>query len=194
MSRDFTAEMRRPKQGDHVCLIYDDPEDQLAAATAFVAVGLARQERCLYIADDRTTAEVIDAMIAAGIDVGRRLEAGSVEFLTKRESYLRRGHFDPSDMLVFLQEAAERALKAGYTGLRATGEMTWALGAERGCERLIEYEVQLDDCLRDSRAVALCQYNERRCRSSRACAWTTRPTSRHVSSGGRRPSRKSWTG
>jgi hypothetical protein len=33
----------------------------------------------------------------------------------------------------------------GFTGLRSSGEMTWALGDDAGCDRVIEYEALLDD-------------------------------------------------
>ena len=57
---------RRLGQGDHVRPIYDATDEQLVTAAAFITVGLDRDERCIYIADDRTTVEVIDALGVAG--------------------------------------------------------------------------------------------------------------------------------
>ncbi len=162
MKPELFSQIQRLGQGDHVCLIYDAADEQLVTAATFITVGLERDERCVYIADDRTTVEVIDALGAAGVEVGRRLESRSLEVLTKRDAYLRAGYFDPATMIAFLREATEEALRDGFRGLRVTGEMTWALGAERGCERLIEYEALLNRFLPGQRVLALCQYNRER--------------------------------
>jgi len=162
MTPDLFSRVRRIGLGNHVCLLYDDADEQLVTAATFITVGLERDERCVYIADDRTTVEVIDALGAAGVEVGRRLESRSLEVLTKRDAYLRDGYFDPATMIGFLADAMERAISDGFSGLRVTGEMTWALGAERGCERLIEYEARLNDFLPGRRILALCQYDRER--------------------------------
>jgi hypothetical protein len=65
-------------------------------------------------------------------------------------------------MVKFWEEATEQALGDGFTGLRGTGEMTWALGPEPGCERLIEYEQRLERYLPGTKGTALCQYNRAR--------------------------------
>lgn len=72
------------------------------------------------------------------------LERGAFLFLTQREAYLRSGEFDPRLMMAFLRQTEDETLAAGFTGLRVTGEMTWALGPETGCERLIEYEALIN--------------------------------------------------
>jgi signal transduction histidine kinase len=40
--------------------------------------------------------------------------------------------------------------------------MTWALGKECGCERLIEYEAKLNQFFPKSKSTAICQYNRKR--------------------------------
>ena len=55
MNPQLFSQIRRLGQGDHVCLIYDAADEQLATAAAFMTVGIERDERCVYIADDRTT-------------------------------------------------------------------------------------------------------------------------------------------
>jgi hypothetical protein len=81
---------------------------------------------------------------------------------TKRDSYLQAGRFDPDGMISTLIAMTEQAVADSCLGLRVTGEMTWALGPEIGCERLIEYETKLNRFFPGSRAHALCQYNRAR--------------------------------
>ncbi|MBD3173579.1 MAG: PAS domain S-box protein [Armatimonadia bacterium] len=148
--------------GDHLCLIYRSREEQLQAAIPFIALGLDRGERCLYVADENTVDGVVSAMERGGVDVDQHRSRGALVLATKRESYLRQGHFDPDWMIQFLRVATEDALRDGFTALRVTGEMTWALADDPGAERLLEYENKLNQFFPGSDALAICQYNAHR--------------------------------
>lgn len=65
-------------------------------------------------------------------------------------------------MIDVVAAATDAALAEGYSALRATGEMTWALAGEPGSERLIEYESMLNRFFPDKRCYAICQYDRRR--------------------------------
>lgn len=144
---------------DHLCLIYESPEEQFAAVVPFIRIGLERGEKCIYIADDNTSEVVLEQMSKGGIDVKEALASGALSVITKRESYLKQGYFDPDWMIRFLKETTGEAKSAGYVGLRATGEMTWMLGGDPGSERLIEYEAKLNYFFPENDALAICQYN-----------------------------------
>ncbi|MCL6640060.1 MAG: MEDS domain-containing protein, partial [Candidatus Rokubacteria bacterium] len=128
----------------------------------YLKQGLARGERCLYVVDDATAAEVAEALRRAGVAVDAEQDRGALTIITKRESYLRSGRFDPSAMLAFLDEAVREAVAGGFAGLRVTGEMTWALGPEAGNDRVMEYERSLRHFLPGRPVVAICQYNRAR--------------------------------
>ena len=51
---------------DHLCSIYESPEEHFAVAIPFIRIGLDRGEKCIYIADDGTEPAVRDAMYAGG--------------------------------------------------------------------------------------------------------------------------------
>lgn len=144
---------------DHACIIYHGRKQQLHAVIAFMRYGLTRHEQCVYVADENSIADIRQAMRAAGIDVEKE-EAGSLLLLTdKRGSYVKHGFFDPDAMIGFLGDTTQAALDAGLSGLRGTGEMTWALAGDPGSERLLEYEAKLNFFLPDHKAVLVCQYN-----------------------------------
>jgi signal transduction histidine kinase/ActR/RegA family two-component response regulator len=148
--------------GEHLCLVYENGAEQLAAAVPFLRAGLAQGERCVYIADERTTEDVAQALAAGGVNVSGECARGALRLLTGRETYLRSGRFDPRRMIEFLGEAVEEALAGGFAGLRATGEMTWALGPEITADCLTEYEALLNDFFPKQRALGLCQYSRSR--------------------------------
>ncbi|HWG91167.1 MAG TPA: MEDS domain-containing protein [Candidatus Thermoplasmatota archaeon] len=148
--------------GDHLCLVYETQQEQFAAAIPFLRHGLERGEFCVYIADDNNAAAVLDGLRAGGVDVEGTVASGALSVVTKREAYLKDGFFDPDAMISFLAARTEAAVAAGFTGLRVTGEMTWALGPELGVDRLMEYEAKLNEFFVGSNASAICQYSATR--------------------------------
>jgi hypothetical protein len=148
--------------GDHYCGIYRTDEDQKAFTLDFVRDGIARNEKMLYLVNLQTAEQLRDTLVAAGIRADELIEKGQLVILTAKEAYLREGQFDPDKMIKLLGEETEKALAEGYTALRATGEMTWALAGEPGSERLVEYESRLNEFFPNSKCYAVCQYDRRR--------------------------------
>jgi len=48
--RDLPAITRRYAAGDHLCLLYENRDQQFTAVLPFIRDGLRNKERCLYIA------------------------------------------------------------------------------------------------------------------------------------------------
>ena len=147
---------------EHLCPIYETPDEQFEVTSAFLKIGLERGEQCLYIVDENSADTVLGAMRAHGVAVEKVLQTGALAVAGKQDTYLRGGHFNPDDMIRYLTEATRAARKAGFAGFRWTGEMSWKLGGAPGTERLMEYEARLNDFLRDHDACALCQYDQHR--------------------------------
>ena len=147
---------------EHLCAIYETREQQFALAVPFLRIGLVRGEKCLYVADENTAASILDAMRGQGVDVDTPVEKGMLKVANKEREYLRKGYFDPDEMILYLAGNVREAKAAGFPVFRFAGEMTWALGGDLGAERLIEYEVLLNQFLSEYDAVCLCQYHLKR--------------------------------
>jgi PAS domain S-box-containing protein len=156
----LAEELNRLQLGDHLCSIYRDFEEQMEVIVPFFAAGLARGQRCLYLADRTSLSQIVPAFRARGVNIEEALASDQLLFLTTQESYLLDGRFDPERMIATLQKAEREARESGYSGLRATGEMSWILAGLPGSERLIEYESRLNDFFPGSHTVAICQYQE----------------------------------
>ena len=149
--------------GDHICLIYETPAEQMAAVVTFIIDGLTRGERCVYFIDDPANIEeVVQALEAAGVDVAQERQRGALQLRNSKDTYLRGGEFVPHEMIALIRQAETEALADGFSGLRLTGEPTWSLGPEPGCDRLIEYEALLNRLPAHSKSVILCQYHHSR--------------------------------
>src|SRR5687768_6100249 len=83
---------------DHFCSIYESPQEHYAVAVPFIRIGLERGEKCIYIADDGTAADVREAMHSEGIDVDRAIESKALVLSTKEQTYLEHGSFQPEWM------------------------------------------------------------------------------------------------
>ena len=159
MTLPAVAEM---KPGDHYCGIYRTDEDQRTIIIDFVRDGIARNEKMFYLVNLQTAEQLRATLSAAGIEVDKLVDKGQLVIMTAKEAYLRDGQFDPDKMIKLLGDETEKALAEGYTALRATGEMTWALAGEPGSERLVEYESRLNHFFPHSKCYAICQYDRRR--------------------------------
>ena len=144
---------------DHLCSIYESPEEHFAVAVPFIRIGLERGEKCIYIADDGTEAIVRNAMYGGGIDVERAIATESLVLEKKEAAYLKHGSFDPQWMFTFWRDATADATSRGFTALRVTGETEWVIRGAPGLERWMEYESRLMHMLARHNCVALCQYN-----------------------------------
>jgi signal transduction histidine kinase len=146
---------------DHFCSIYESPEEHYAVAIPYIRIGLARGEKCIYIADDGTVGDVRQAMHSEGIDVDRALASHALVLATKEQAYFEHGSFHPDWMFTFWKEATQLAKSEGFSAVRATGETEWVLRGGHGLERWMEYESKLTHTLLESNCSALCQYNRR---------------------------------
>ncbi|HAH05740.1 MAG TPA: hypothetical protein DCM05_04305 [Elusimicrobia bacterium] len=147
---------------DHICLIYETPEEQFDAILPYIRKGLESREKCVYVADDNTAAKVERRMRQAWPDFDAWVAKKALVIVGKADSYLRSGRFDPDEMCAFLKEAIRQAKSEGFTALRTAGEMTWALGKTPGIERLMEYEAMLNGLAQDHDCILACQFNKGR--------------------------------
>ncbi len=154
------------KPGDHLCCIYNTEKEHRAILEPFLRIGLEKGEKVLYIVDDHSSNVILDYLRDGGIKVEPYLESGQLGILTAHEAYLQDGTFDPDRMINLLKNEEHYALSEGYSALRVTGEMSWALRGRPGSERLIEYEAKLNEFLPKSKCLAICQYDRRRFKSN----------------------------
>lgn len=149
------------QQGDHICTLYNSPEEQLQAAVEYLKAGLGRGEQCLYVCSEHTPDELRKALQAAGVNVKNEEARSALSLVTKSEAHLKDGHFNAGNMISFLHQAVKDALDAGFNGLCAAGDMGWVKDGAAGTEELAEYESRLNEFYANNRALGLCQYNRK---------------------------------
>ncbi len=153
-------QLQKVSYGAHICNIYHDHQEQSAVIVSFLAQGIERNERCLYIADQQAQQNVSAGLRERGVDVGSCRARQQLLFPTIEETYLRDGFFSPLRMLELIQEAHYGALRDGFQGLRGSGDLSSVTEYSPRSARVLDYERQLNVLLAHYRLLALCQYSE----------------------------------
>ncbi|HET7224338.1 MAG TPA: MEDS domain-containing protein, partial [Candidatus Eisenbacteria bacterium] len=146
---------------DHVCLVYDDPEEQLSVVLPLFCEGLSARERCVWVLDDLPMEVARRALEGAGIDVARHVNDGSL-VLWRRPEW-RPHTLRPDERLAEVRALVERTVADGHAGIRFAIDMTWTLDPDIPADQLEAWEARLDSLFDGSLPVRMiCQYGQRR--------------------------------
>lgn len=143
----------------HRCLVYGGTPARHLAALAAVILDKRRQHyRCFYLNSRPAIDGLRSRLAAAGMDVLTEIANGSL-ILTAERTHLRHGKFDVRTMIQTLRDSLDEARDDGYSGLWASGDMSWEFGAEKDFSQLLEYEWQLEELFRERPDLSgICQY------------------------------------
>jgi hypothetical protein len=144
----------------HQCLIYQGPPSrQLSALAAMMRQMLDANYRCLYLNSPAMVAGAASYLAAQGVDVAHEVSKCSL-VLSSDRSQLPAGEFDVEEMIEKLEQAIVQALRDGYEGLWATGDMSWEFGSEKNYPKLLRYERRLEELFRKQPGLCgICQYH-----------------------------------
>ncbi|MBS1953543.1 MAG: MEDS domain-containing protein [Cyanobacteria bacterium SZAS-4] len=156
--RGLKGHMSGMRMHDHVCMAYTDREQQVTAIAYYIKAGLALGEKCLYVSDNDTSDFVLKILNDTGIDVEELIEQGAIEIASPEQVYMRKGYFDPDDVIAIGRSIISNALNKGFKGLRCACDMTWAKTYKITPKALLDYEAKVS-CLFEDRLVSICQYN-----------------------------------
>ena len=142
----------------HKCLVYDgQASEHLGVVVPFLIEGLRDHYRCLTLAEPGMIDGLKEALGIYGVDADAEVRRGAL-VLSSDRSHLDHGGFDPCTMIEIVSRAIEDAVRDGFAGLCATGDMAWELGEEKNFKRLLEYEALLEQLFRDKPLIGICQY------------------------------------
>ena len=143
----------------HKCLVYDGhASEQLPVVIPLLMDGLHDNWRCLYLGSPVTVHMVESALVNRGVDPAEEQRRGAL-VLSSDRSHLVNGVFDPRAMVDGLGASIDQAVRDGFEGLCATGDMRWELGSDDNFDRLLEYEALLEQLFRDKPLRGICQYH-----------------------------------
>jgi len=147
----------------HQCLIYQGaPSQQLPALASLLQQKLGENYRCLYLNSPPMVAGMRSYLASTGSDVAQEVAKTNL-VLSSETGVSSDGSFDADLMMHKLEDALDQALKDGYKGLFATGDMTWEFGGSKDKDsfnKLLEYEWRLEKLFRKRPELSgVCQYH-----------------------------------
>ncbi|MEU1310407.1 MEDS domain-containing protein [Streptomyces cinnamoneus] len=156
--------------GDHACLLFESDEERASILRDFVLGGLDAEDKILYLSGaespdgpgllwDECRLTTVPGGLADRVEIVRLAEFLSVT-----------GQLEPAALMRRLRTAAARSREEGYRALRVAGDLCAALCDDEhsaiggpGVARLLRYEALLAKEFSSGGALAVCQYDIRRC-------------------------------
>jgi hypothetical protein len=146
----------------HVCLIYENEEQREKIISEYLAAGIKQGELVRYFTDTTPPEEVRSWLSELGVKFPETEENGTFSISKAENAYCPNGRFEPQGMINGSSLRYEQAKKAGYTGVRSCGEMTWVFKDIPGSDRWLEYEALLNTVKSSFPHTGMCQYDARR--------------------------------
>ena len=145
---------------NHQCLVYESDRDHHTAVLTFLQEGLTNGEKIIYIFDQYHPDTLLDFCAQADVNAEYWMKRGQLLFVSADETYCREPVFQPYTMVGYLCAETVKALSQRYTGIRITGEMSWAISQLRDLDALLQYEMEVTTQL-PAQCIGLCQYDRR---------------------------------
>ncbi len=142
---------------DHLCWAYDDLEEFRVAAGQFLAEGLQLGQRVCYVGDDTTDQLAADLRDAPGMD--QALSEGAAQVAAVADTYPHGTVIEPEDQVAAYADATERAVTAGFAGLRVAADVTALVRSPAQLDAFARYEHLIDDYMTEQPFSAMCAYN-----------------------------------
>ena len=143
--------------GTHFCHFYRAKEDLLNILVPYFQAGLENNEFCLWAtAEPLGAKEARKAMEKAMPGFDRYLKTGQIEIVPHDRWYLKNGVFDSERVIRAWVDKLDRALAAGYSGMRASGNMSWL--ERKDWDSFADYEAAINRVIGQRQMVVLCAY------------------------------------
>jgi signal transduction histidine kinase len=143
--------------GTHLCLFYDSINDYFDIIKPYFKTGLENNEFCVWVIpkefEMEKALEILQTAIP-NLDCYRR--KGQIEILQYSECYLNKGRFDGNAVITNWRNKLDKALSAGFDGLRVEGDTSW-VGTNRW-RLFMDYESKVDNEMSNKKILAICSY------------------------------------
>ena len=151
--------------GTHMCQFYKTKQDLTDILVPYFCNGLKNDEFCVWVTSDFLTKdEATAAMQKAMPNFSEYLEKGQMEIFPYTDWYLKEGKFELKRVLNSWVEKHDKAINAGYIGMRVTGNPFW-LSTKEEWSDFAEYEAEINNVIDDYKMLVLCTYSLDKCSS-----------------------------
>jgi PAS domain S-box-containing protein len=151
--------------GSHFCLFYETEEDLIDILVPYFKAGLKNNELCMWVTSEPLNEKKAKNALKGAIpDFDRYLKTGQIEIIPHSQWYLEDGKFNLQRVLKGEINKLNQALKAGFDGIRITGNSAWL--EKTDWENFSDYERQVNVAISKYRMIAICTYCLDKCSAS----------------------------
>lgn len=162
-SESLNDQEERAAHERHICLFFNNPDEQWEMMRPYLLAHLNANEPVLYIHDGTPIERLMELLRAEGLPLEELVARGLLRVLPPTQAYLLMGSFDAHRMVAFMESAIRGAMESGYKRVFITGEMTWSLAGAPGSEQMMMYEGWLNPLIEKYPGVTIvCQYDLKR--------------------------------
>lgn len=156
------APLNEVRWGTHICQFYRTPDELLECVVPFVATGLERGEKCLWITSPGLPPEAaLRTLEERRPDVTTSMRSGQLQVVDHASWFTRNGTFSGETVFTALMNAERGALAEGYPGLRMSADTAWM--QELDGPEFTRYDQLLHRELRGRNLLCLRSYSLAKC-------------------------------
>jgi hypothetical protein len=148
--------------GSHFCQFYKTKKDMLEILVPYFRSGLENNEYCVWVTSDFLTREHAMRAMKSVPGFSNYVAKGQIEIFPYTDWYLQGGKFDLRRTLDMWIEKHDRALAAGYAGMRVTGNPYW-IDNKKDWDDFACYEAEINKVIGGTKLLVLCTYSLKKC-------------------------------
>ena len=157
----FTETLNAFQPHDHICLIYESLREWSNVVIQFLLRGLNRGEKCIYIKNAPISSNIDNFIKSKEENLTEARNQNNLSIVYINKKYMT--EFDIDWMIAYLIGETNKAINEGYSALRVTCEMNWAICKQKKFNILLEYEEKLNkEFFPKYPCLSLCQYENRK--------------------------------
>lgn len=150
--------------GTHIAQFFNTKKDITEIHAPFLGQGLKDNELCVWILAEISESEAKDAIAKKVPNLKEYIEKGQLQMFSYTDWYLSNGEFNVEKVLNNAVVKCQEAVTNGYSGLRATGILSWVDKSDWGS--FMEYEHLLDSAVPEQKALITCVYKGSKCNTN----------------------------
>lgn len=147
--------------GVHLCHVYSCRDELAQALVPYFQAGLEANERCVWVAADPLPAKEIRHQVSSNPLFGAALRAGQLTIVDSKQWYGPPNRMTAEEVIQKWLSEEDRALDAGFDGLRITGNTSFLTRDQWNA--FMQYEEAFHAVLRGRRLVVCCSYPHQQC-------------------------------
>ncbi|HHY12489.1 MAG TPA: hypothetical protein GX529_07650 [Firmicutes bacterium] len=143
-------------KGSHVCHFYRNARELSDAVIPYLRTGLVQNERCIWVCSEPLGAKAATDMFKENLpELAHLLGTEQIKIVSHDELYLDlHRRLDTNAILSRWGSEIYNSIVAGYSGLRITGNLSWA----KSRQAILDYEERFCAFSLQTPMIALCSY------------------------------------